>query len=48
MKNGLGHKVGDVLVYSGGAQGEGRSQLSEPPFAPGIVQGASLDRKSVV
>ena len=28
MKNGLGHKVGDVLVYSGGAQGEGRSQLT--------------------
>lgn len=28
MKNGLGHKVGDVLVYSGCAQGEGRSQLT--------------------
>jgi len=28
MKNGMGHNVGDVLVYSGGAQGEGRSQLT--------------------
>ena len=28
MKNGLGHKVREVLVYSGGAQGEGRSQLT--------------------
>ncbi|WP_347713126.1 hypothetical protein, partial [uncultured Fretibacterium sp.] len=28
MKNGMGHKVRDVLVYSGGAQGEGLSQLT--------------------
>ena len=28
MKNGLGHKVREVLAYSGGAQGEGRSQLT--------------------
>ena len=25
MKNGMGHKVGDVLAYSGDAQGEGRT-----------------------
>ena len=28
MKNGMGHKVREVLAYSGDAQGEGRSQLT--------------------
>ena len=28
MKNGMGHKVREVLAYSGDAQGEGWSQLT--------------------